>query len=111
MAHEYLFHVPRLVMTEEDQFDYDRAVSCCICGKEFPDEYTNTRRALPKVRDHDHITGAYRGAAHSQCNLSFRTTYKMPVFIHDFRGYDSHLIVPAFTQLEAIVMKVIGQGQ
>jgi hypothetical protein len=97
-------------MTEEDQFGCDRAISCCISGKEFPDEYTNTRRGLSKVRDPDHITGEYRGAAHSQCNLHLRTTYKIPVFIHDFRGYDSHLIVPAFTQFKGMVMKVIGQG-
>jgi hypothetical protein len=110
MAHEYLFDVRRMIMTEADDIDYSRAISCYICGKEFPDEYANTRRALSKVRDHDHITGAYRGAAHSQCNLRLRTTYKIPVFIHNFRGYDSHLIVPAFTHFKGMVMQVIGQG-
>jgi hypothetical protein len=110
MTHEYLFDVRRLVMTEADQTDYDHTNSCYICGKEFPDEYANTRRALSKVRDHDHITGAYRGAAHSQCNLRLRTTYKIPVFIHNFRGYDSHLIVPAFTHFKGMIMQVIGQG-
>ena len=25
-----------------------------------------------RVRDHDHVNGKYRGAAHSQCNLQFR---------------------------------------
>jgi hypothetical protein len=110
MSHEYRYGVRRLVMTEEDEFDYDRAISCYICGKEFPDEYANTRRVPSKVRDHDHITGVYRGAAHSQCNLRLRRAYKFPVFIHNCRGYDSHLIVPAFTQFRGIVMQVIGQG-
>ena len=110
MAHEYLFDIRRLVMTEADQFDFDRAASCYICGNNFPDEHTNTRRSESKVRDHDHITGAYRGAAHSKCNLRLRTTYKIPVFIHNFRGYDSHLIVPAFTHFKGMIMQVIGQG-
>jgi hypothetical protein len=110
MAHEYLFDVRRLTMTQADQVDYDRAISCYLCGNEFPEEHANTRRAQSKVRDHDHITGAYRGAAHSQCNLRLRTTYKIPVFIHNFRGYDSHLIVPAFTHFKGMVMQVIGQG-
>ena len=47
-----------------------------------------------KVIDHDHITGKYRGAAHSSCNLKLRTDpYKVqiPVFFHNLRGYNAHL--------------------
>ena len=110
MTHEYLFDPKRLVMTVANQADFESALVCYICGKQFPDEYTNTKRSLAKVRDHDHLTGTYRGAAHSKCNLSLRKTYKIPVFIHNFRGYDSHLIVPAFTQFKGMVMQVIGQG-
>jgi hypothetical protein len=62
------------------------------------------------VRDHDHITGASRAAAHSQCILRLLTTYKIPVFIHNFRGYDSHLIVLAFTHFKDMVMQVIGRN-
>jgi len=36
--------------------------------------------------------------------------YKVPVFIHNFRGYDSHLIVPTFTHFKGMNMSVIGQG-
>ena len=110
MAHTYLFDPKRLVMTVDNQVDFESALVCYICGKQFPDEFTNTKRSLTKVRDHDHLTGKYRGAAHSQCNLNMRKTYKIPVFIHNFRGYDSHLIVPAFTQFKGMVMQVIGQG-
>ena len=35
---------------------------CWICNKLFADEDK-------KVRDHDRITGKYRGSAHSDCNL------------------------------------------
>jgi hypothetical protein len=46
-----------------------------------------------KVRDHCHITGKYRGAAHQSCNLNLRLTKKIPVVFHNLRGYDSHLIM------------------
>ena len=46
-----------------------------------------------KVRDHNHATGEYRGAAHFSCNLNKRRTTHIPVFFHNLRGYDSHLIM------------------
>jgi hypothetical protein len=110
MTHEYLFDLHRLIMTEADQLDYDGAIFCYICGKEFPGEHANRKRGLWKVRDRDHITGTYRGAAHSQCNLSLRTRYKIPLFVINFRGYDSHLIVPAFTHFKGMAMQVTEQG-
>jgi hypothetical protein len=110
MVHEYLFYVHRLTMSEKDEADYHRAISCYTCGKEFADGRANARRAKSKVRDHDHITGVYRGAAYPQCNLQIRTTNKMAVFIHNFPGYDSHLIVPAFAHFKGMVVQVIGQG-
>jgi hypothetical protein len=45
----------------------------------------------------------YRGAAHSGCNLQYRTgwkshkpspQWKIPVVFHNLRGYDSMLILP-----------------
>ena len=32
------------------------------------------------VRDHCHWTRTFRGAAHQQCNLMYRKTYKIPRF-------------------------------
>ena len=44
------------------------------------------------VRDHCHWTGKFRGAAHQKCNIMFRKTHQIPVFFHNFSGYDSHHI-------------------
>ena len=45
------------------------------------------------VRHHCHVTGKYRGSAHTDCNLSYRLTNKIYVIFHNLRGYDSHLIM------------------
>ena len=46
-----------------------------------------------RVRDHCHLTGKYRGAAHSKCNLKMKTPMFVPVLFHDLEGYDSHLFI------------------
>ena len=47
-----------------------------------------------KVRDHDHLTGKYRGAAHNICNINCKqkSSSFVPIFFHNFSGYDCHLI-------------------
>ena len=47
----------------------------------------------PKVRDHDHFTGTYRGAAHATCNLTMRLNKEIPFFFHNGGKYDfKHLL-------------------
>ena len=62
------------------------------------------------MRDHDHMTGRYRGAAHSRCNLQLRKQYQLPVFLHNFRGYDCHLIMKGMSHFRGMELKIIGQG-
>ena len=38
------------------------------------------------------MTGEFRGAAHSGCNLKARTNYEIPIFVHNLKGYDAHLL-------------------
>ena len=54
----------------------------------------NFKEGDKKVRDHCHFTGAYRGCAHDDCNLGFSMRYcKIPVFLHNLKNYDAHLII------------------
>ena len=56
-----------------------------------------------KVRDHCHITGKFRGAAHRSFNVNFQLTEKAPVIFHNLRGYESHLI---FYELNKFNLKI-----
>ena len=79
-------------LTVEEQREYDSATTCHICSEKFLNDED------PKVRDHCHIMGDFRGAAHNSCNLNYRImpkTWKLPVVFHNLRGYDGHLIVKA----------------
>ena len=76
--------------------DFETATHCFICGDKFKNSYKNEKEAekYKKVRDHCHFTGKYRGCAHSMCNLNFCNRYfKIPVFFHNMKNYDGHLII------------------
>ena len=50
------------------------------------------------VRDHDHLDGSFNSAAHSICNLKYNRKedkMKIPVFFHNFKGYDAKFIISA----------------
>ena len=78
-----------LVMSKKDEKNFKKDKRCWICNKiyKIDDE---------PVRDHCHITGKYRGSAHSYCNLKLKISpekLKIPVVFHNLRGYDSHFII------------------
>ena len=74
-----------IIMTEEDELDYEINNVCHICGK-----FINT---LDKVRDHCHLSGKYRGPAHNECNLQYKFKKFIPIFFHNLEGYDSHILM------------------
>ena len=82
-----------LIMTEEEEHLFQQSNSCWICKKLIDNDEE-------KVRDHCHVTGKFRGAAHKSCNLNFKLTKKVPVIFHNLRGYDSHLI---FRELQRLM--------
>ena len=47
----------------------------------------------PKVRDHCHYTGKYRGPVHELCNLMYKIPPHIPVVFHNLSGYDTHLFI------------------
>ena len=89
-----------MVMTSKDEYNFKRASHCYICKKDFVENPENLSQA--KVRDHDHFSGKYRGAAHSKCNIAMRTVKKIPVFFHNLAGYDAHII---FNNLNKVPME------
>eukprot|EP00952_Eustigmatos_sp_NYUAD-ZCMA_P012422 49955-Eustigmatos_ZCMA.PRE.1 len=51
------------------------------------------RDPMARVRDHDHLTGKFRGAAHSCCNIKYQVKTMFPCFFHKNTGYDSNFIL------------------
>ena len=92
----------KMRMTSEDILNHDAATNCHICEKPF----ACAVGATDSVRDHCHITGKYRGAAHNACNLKLRLNPKtttIPVVFHNLRGYVSHLLMQAISRVNGRV--------
>ena len=92
-----LFNTEKLPMTpitHEQQKKHSESDKCYICNKKFIYNKKNKYyKNLMKVKDHDHYTGKYRGAAHSICNLRYKTQEDISVVIHNGSNYDFHLII------------------
>ena len=71
-------------MTEEDKQDFENINICRFCEK-----YIET----DKVKDHCHLTGKYRGPAHSDCNLKVKQKDSnfITIGLHNFSNYDCHM--------------------
>ena len=74
-----------LEITPEEEESFQQSKVCWLCENPLDND---------KVRDHDHLTGKYRGAAHNKCNLNCKkkSSSFVPIFFHNFSGYDCHLI-------------------
>ena len=70
-----------LIMSEEKEHLFQQSNSCQICKKLIIN-------GNEKVRDHFHVTGKYRGAAHWDCNMHFQLTKKVPVMFHSLKQTD-----------------------
>lgn len=77
-----------LSMSLEDEVLFIISEECHICGETFCD-------GIPRVRDHSHITGEFRGAAHEECNLIYQEARHVPVVFHNLSNYDAHFIIKA----------------
>ena len=85
-----------LIMSKKEEHLFQQSNSCWICQKLIDNDEE-------RVRDHCHVTGKFRGAAHWSCTISFQLTKKVPVIFHNLGGYNSHLI---FTELNKSDVKI-----
>ena len=83
-------------MSDEEEHLFQQSNSCWICKKLIDNDEE-------KVRDHCHITGKFRGAAHWNCNINFQVTKKVPVIFHNLRDYDSH---SSYNELDKFDVKI-----
>ena len=94
-----------LLISSKQEKDFLNSDVCWLCDKKFKMCENETNRVecinncpnnavCKKVRDHDHLTGKFRGAAHGVCNLNVQQQKSnfVPVLFHNFSGYDCHLI-------------------
>ena len=73
-----------IIMTKEDEENYRNNNICRFCEKEIISD---------KVRDHCHLTGRYRGPAHSKRNINVNQDQSnfVPFLFHNFKNYDCHM--------------------
>ena len=105
---EDLKHIRPLRMTEDDWVNHEKVTKCWVCNRGFWKWTPDCEHGLYKVKDHCHITGAYRGAAHSDCNflLQIRPYHTpIPVFFHNLKNYDSHHLISAIGRTEVKEVK------
>ena len=65
-----------LIMSKEKEHLFQQSNSCWICKKLIDNDEE-------KVRDHCHVTGKFRGAAHGSCNINLQLTKKVPAIFHN----------------------------
>lgn len=89
------------------QLERHKATNIChICEKIITPEQT-------KVMDHNHYSstgqGRYRGPAHLQCNAEYVQFSKIPVVMHNFKNYDSNLLLSSIKKFSQDYVNVIPQ--
>ena len=77
---------PMNSLTSNQNERYKKSKRCHICFRPFTEKN-------PKVRDHCHYTGNYRGAAHRNCNLQYKIPSYIPIVFHNLAGYDARLFI------------------
>ncbi|XP_031355166.1 uncharacterized protein LOC116179510 [Photinus pyralis] len=78
-------------LSDLQMLGYNASTHCHICEEPFLETHV-------KVRDHCHFTGRFRGSTHQSCNLRYKVPHMIPVFFHNFSGYDSHFIIKDIAQ-------------
>lgn len=81
-----MMNIVPMKLSLHEEFKFSTATTCHICRMLFQPHHI-------KVRDHCHLTGKFRGAAHQQCNLKYTKAKIIPVVFHNLSGYDAHFVI------------------
>ena len=93
-------YAPREIRKPKDAIDQWITINqetCLFCA-----ESLLVPNFKDSVRDHDHMTGKYRGAAHNECNFKLKLhpkTKPIPVIFHNLKGYDGHLLMQSMARV------------
>ena len=72
------------VTNEKENTSYHKQNICYICKKKF----SNHEKKDYKISDHCHYTGKYRGDAHNDYTVRYKSPKDIPVVFHDVSKYD-----------------------
>ena len=75
-------------MTNEQKILHKKNTSCIQCNC----SYTLENK---KIRHHNHINGQFISSLCNECNLKMQYKPFLPVYLHNLKGYDSHLFITA----------------
>jgi hypothetical protein len=117
-----------MIITPKQEEEFLKCQDCHICGGKIDDR----TRGLRRVRDHDHYNGLYRGCAHNCCNLNLnytsttiknimasenendvvreRISYAIPIYFHNLKGFDGHLIIKELNGMNIDNVRIIAQN-
>jgi hypothetical protein len=80
-------------ISDKENKKHLKADCCEKCLQCFAFDYDKENKNMQKVRHHDHISGKFIGSYCNGCNLQYQYKRFLPVYLHNLKGYDSHLFV------------------
>ena len=94
----------KMIITTDEEKAFQKCKVCNICDMKFKQDDV-------KVRDHCHITGLYRGCCHQGCNVNLNyKNFKIPVYFHNLKGFDGHLIIQGLNNMNFSNIRIIAQN-
>ena len=99
-------------LTDYEHWHYETRKYCHICRRKFcyDKEDKSKYSVYHKVRDNDHYTGKYRGAAHNMCNLRYKVQKEITVVHHNGSTYDNHLIIKGLAEEFKVNIDCLGEN-
>ena len=87
-----------ILWKNDEKENHKKNKSCNNCKCKYDDKNY-------KVAHHDHINGNFIDSYCNSCNLKFQYKKFLPVYIHNLKGYDSHLFINALYNYGSIDKK------